>query len=295
VVKEISKYLARTKSELTVTDDELKTFLDQGYAVLERESSYWAYQGIDFNLLDQVSEDLIKTKAKTTEPGALRVADLILEGSQFRKLCTLPDFLHVARNLLGDKIKLSSLDLREPEHKMGWQGLHMDWTQRSSNVAPYNQVAFLIILDDQFADNGPLRVVPKSHADYVHIKSNSLNKEKRTPQDHEVIERLDRDSAKKVIAQRGSIIMLNVNAFHGGTINESGKRRRVIFVSYRRKDLLGLEDHRRLTKVFVKKLNSIEKYLLELNFCGLEMRLRRFQHDNRRYMIVKIISKLFQL
>src|SRR5262249_25939331 len=61
------------------------------------------------------------------EPGCRRLANLADKGEVFRHLIVLPDVLACVRHVLGEAIKLSSLNARKvPPHGAGAQPLHAD-------------------------------------------------------------------------------------------------------------------------------------------------------------------------
>ena len=83
-------------------------------------------------------------------------------------------------------------------------------------------------------DNGPPRIIPKSHIDLINIKSTSRLENKRKKKDHEILKYAEKKSLL-LCGNSGDIIIINVNAFHGGTENLSGKRRRLIHIDYRQR------------------------------------------------------------
>ena len=73
--------------------------------------------------------------------------------------------------------------MREPLKNYGYQGLHLDWKQRESQNSKFYQLTCFVLLDKVSKNNGPPRIIPKSHILLVDIKSTSREKSKRTKTD----------------------------------------------------------------------------------------------------------------
>ncbi len=143
--------------------------------------------------------------------------------------------------------------------------MHLDWKQRDTRHSPFLQCTAFILLDEVNKKNGPIRVIPRSHKELVDIKSVSDNFEKRNPEDHKVIEEHDLKYAKLLTGSEGDIILLNVNTFHGGTINTNGERRRLLHLNYRHTTLpLNLDQYEFIPKYMHKNFNDFEKQLISL-------------------------------
>ena len=140
--------------------------------------------------------------------------------------------------------------MREPKKGTGLQDLHMDWIPKKTvNEKTQNIVAF-IFLDEANKNNGPMRVVPKTHKMTGWIDEN-LNDKSSHPD--EIFLNL----------QESSIVLMDANLWHSGTLNVSGNRRRVLFLDIRRREMPQLLNQKiYLDEITQGNLTDIEKYLL---------------------------------
>ena len=272
----IKSFLKKNKTNLTKS--EINSFLHDGYVILRKPISFWSNQGIDLNYIRKRCDQLLQNEGdlagqdgkrnkgkKFGEKGANRLKNLLAKDDCFRKLITIPDILHIASKILNDNFKLSSIDMREPIKDTGWQGLHLDWKQRDASSSSFFQCTAFILLDEVNNKNGAIRIIPKSHQELVNIKSVSDNFEKRSIEDHEIIEDCDLKYAKLLTGSIGDIILLNVNTFHGGTKNINGDRRRLIHLNYRHATLpLNIDQYEFIPKHMHKNFNNFEVFLIAL-------------------------------
>lgn len=149
------------------------------------------------------------------EAGADRLADLVNKGAEFDIFYTHPKVLAGIVEVLGQQIKLSSLNYRAAKPGMGQQKLHVDWHE---TVEPGNyQVCNSIwLLDDFMIDNGATRVVPGTH-----LVSKIPSEEMVDPMDKHPQEQY-------IIAPAGTVVIFNSHTWHGGTTNHTNKDRRAI-------------------------------------------------------------------
>jgi hypothetical protein len=157
------------------------------------------------------------------EAGADRLADLVNKGVEFDIFYTHPRVLASIAHVLGQSIKLSSLNYRAAKPGMGLQKLHVDCHEA---VAPGNYTVCnsIWLLDDFSRKNGATRIVPGTHL------SGSL------PQD--ILHDPEASHPDEVIidAPAGSVFIFNSHAWHGGTNNQTGKDRRSIHSYFCRSD-----------------------------------------------------------
>ena len=157
------------------------------------------------------------------EAGADRLADLVNKGEEFDIFYTNPRVLASIAHVLGQSIKLSSLNYRAAKPGMGLQKLHVDWHEA---VAPghYTVCNSIWLLDDFSRRNGATRIVPGTHL------SGSL------PQD--ILQDPEASHPDEVIidAPAGSVFIFNSHAWHGGTNNQTSKDRRSIHSYFCRSD-----------------------------------------------------------
>jgi len=166
---------------------------------------------------DKAGAELFDSKyiRHPSEVGATRLADLVNKGEEFDIFYTHPKVLAGIREVLGNSIKLSSLNYRAAKPHMGLQKLHVDWKDSIAN-GNYKVCNSIWLLDDFTEENGPTRIVPGSH------KLNQL------PQD--VLD--DQEAAHpeeiKLLAPAGTVFIFNSHAWHGGTTNNTNKPRRSV-------------------------------------------------------------------
>ena len=299
----IENYLDNHKSLFSVSNSELNHLESEGYVKLSRNEDFWKKHNIDINKFVILAEDLLNQENKRDsnkndkntykpEKGANRISNLIGKNLDFKKFIAIPDIIYLVNKILKDKFRLSSIDLREPLPNHGGQGLHLDWNQRNNLNEKYLQCSAFIYLDDVNENNGPLRLIPKSHIEMIDIKSTSLNQHKRTKKDHKLIEEFDKTKSIKIAAKKGDIVILNMCVFHGGTTNTSGERRRTIFINFRSsKKRQQLNQYDYINKKYHNNFSQFEKEILHLYKPTLKDRIKRFLYDYRNNKLIIIVNK----
>jgi hypothetical protein len=157
------------------------------------------------------------------EAGADRLADLVNKGEVFDVFYTHPRVLAGIAHVLGQSIKLSSLNYRAAKAGMGLQKLHVDWHEAVS-PGEYKVCNSIWLLDDFSKENGATRIVPGSHLSGV-MPQDSLPDPEAPHPDEVIIE-----------APAGSVFIFNSHAWHGGTTNHTKKVRRSIHSYFCRSD-----------------------------------------------------------
>ena len=231
-------YCVIPKSDLVSENiDELRKIVD---SLIKKESWRGGWEG---------KEEYMKYK-KVFQSGTNRLGNLFNKDEVFRKLLCEENILKIAYAVLGDDIKIGALDMREPKKGAGSQDLHIDWiAKKSENEEMQNIVAF-IFLDEANENNGPMRVVPKTHTMTGWIDENLKDRSSHP------------DEIFFNIAE-SSIVLMNANLWHSGTVNVSGNRRRVLFLDIRRREIPQLLNQKiYLDDITLEKLTDIEKYLL---------------------------------
>lgn len=210
--------------ENTLSVDE-KSFLDKnGYLSLGQILS--DQQVIQINkeikrLMDEEGEnagaELLDSKyiKHPKEAGADRLADLVNKSKVFDIFYTHPRVLAGIAHVLGNEVKLSSLNYRAAKPGMGLQKLHVDWHEA---VAPgkYKVCNSIWLLDNFSKENGATRVVPGTHLTGDLPQDVLANQE--LPHPDEVI----------IEAPAGTVVIFNSHTWHGGTTNTTTKNRRSI-------------------------------------------------------------------
>lgn len=203
------------------------------------------------------------------EPGARRLSNIFNKTDAFDKCLWIPEVLAASAYLLGE-IKVHGANVRDPIKGHGKQDLHVDVPKKFED--DWWVVNSMIMFDDMTLDNGPTRVVPGSHywapinVPYVNIgdwEPQSLSPEDRA--------RVPKDLSAPypgeilVEAPAGSAIICNSSMWHAGTLKKTDAPRRMLHLSYTRRDLpqqLVQLDH--LTQGLYERMSPVKRYLLEI-------------------------------
>lgn len=202
------------------------------------------------------------------EAGADRLADLVNKGDVFDIFYTHPKVLAGIAHVLGQSIKLSSLNYRAAKPGMGLQKLHVDWHEA---VAPgqYTVCNSIWLLDDFSKQNGATRIVPGSHLSGI-LPQDVLADPEASHQDEVIIE-----------APAGSVFIFNSHTWHGGTTNHTKDSRRSIHSYFCRSDQPQQVDQSRYIKM--ETLNRLSPAAVSI--LGLEESIvssNKFQRGNER-------------
>lgn len=194
-------------------------------------------------------------KGKFFEPGTNRLGNLIEKNKIFAGLIDMPEILMCAKEVIEDDIKVCGLNYREPTLGEGEQKIHMDWKPRKNKEDQYAGIVSMIYLDKSTKKNGSTRIIPKSH------------KKLGWPSDHINIFKKHKREIRPVV-EAGGIIVINLNLWHAGSTNISGKKRRMIMLNIKRRNLPQLLNYKKyLSSKKKKDLNEIQKYLLAVRKC----------------------------
>jgi hypothetical protein len=226
-----------TLSQLNVRENTLtqieKDFLDRnGYLNLGQLLSDIEVERINQRIHslmtdegDQAGSELLDSPyiRHPKETGADRLADLVNKGDVFDIFYTHPRVLAGIAHVLGQSIKLSSLNYRAAKPGMGLQKLHVDWHEA---VAPgeYKVCNSIWLLDSFSKENGATRIVPGTHLG-GELPQEVLS-DPEAPHPNEVI----------IDAPAGSVFIFNSHTWHGGTTNKTSKSRRSIHSYFCRSD-----------------------------------------------------------
>jgi hypothetical protein len=203
------------------------------------------------------------------EPGAPRVSNIFNKSAVFDCCLEIKPLLAAAAYLLGE-IKVHGANLREPLKGQGHQDLHVDVPKHFED--DWWVLNAIVTFDDMTLDNGPTRVVPKSHK-WPPINVAAVNRfdwvpGPLTPEEQALV---PKDLAALypgevlVEAPAGSIIVANSSIWHAGTRNISGKRRRVLHLTYTRRDLpQQLVQRQYLTPETYERMSPAHRFLLDI-------------------------------
>ena len=245
-------YCVLPESNLPV--DKISEIVD---SLLKKESWRGGWEG---------KEEFMKYEKKF-QPGAYRLGNLLNKHELFRDVIINEDILNICFQILGDDVKIGGLDMREPRKGTGQQDLHIDWIPKKNLEITENIVA-MIFLDDSNEENGHLRVVPKTHKIKGWIEENTDDKTKHP---EEIF--LD--------VKKTGVVFMDANLWHSGTKNRTGKRRRVLFLDIRRRNLPQLLNQRiYLDETTQRGLTDVQKYLLGLRENDMVFEERVFTAGN---------------
>ncbi len=203
------------------------------------------------------------------EPGAPRVSNIFNKTDVYDRCLECGPMLGSAVHLLGE-IKLHGANLREPAKGSGHQDIHADVPKKFDD--DWWVANGLYLFDDMTRENGATRVIPGSHrwpsVNIPHVNWGdwepphlSLAEEALIPKD------LAAPHEKEILveAPAGSVVIINSALWHSGTRNISGARRRVLHLTYTRRDLpqqLYQRDY--LTEGLYRRLSPAHRFLFDV-------------------------------
>ncbi len=203
------------------------------------------------------------------EPGAPRISDIFNKTDAYDRCLTCAPMLGAAWELLGE-FKLHGANLREPAPGRGHQDIHADVPKKFAD--DWWVANGLFLFDDMTDDNGPTRVIPGSHkwpsVNVPHVNIADWEPPELTPEERA---RIPADLAAphpdeiRVAAPAGSVVIINSSLWHSGTVNRSGNRRRVLHLTYTRRDLpqqLYQRDY--LTRALYERLDPAQRFLFDI-------------------------------
>jgi hypothetical protein len=155
------------------------------------------------------------------EPGARRLANLVNKGRVFEEVILTPVVLQCMAQILGPRLKLSSLNVRSAEPGDGkGQPLHAD-SGAIADDRGYWVANSVWMLDDFTPENGATRFVPGSHR-WGRVPEPDFY----GPHPEE----------RLVTGEAGTVVVMNAHMWHGGTPNRTAAPRRAMHVYYTRWD-----------------------------------------------------------
>jgi hypothetical protein len=203
------------------------------------------------------------------EPGAPRVSNVFNKSTAFDRCLECAPLLAAAQHLLGE-FKVHGANLRDPAKGEGHQDLHVDVPKRFAE--DWWVANGIILFDDMTLDNGPTRVVPGSHhwapMNVPYVNRGDWEPQPLAPEEQA---RIPRDLAAPypgevlLTAPAGSVAVLNSSLWHAGTRNRSGARRRVLHLTYTRRDLpQQLVQREYLTEGLYARMSPAHRFLLDI-------------------------------
>jgi ectoine hydroxylase-related dioxygenase (phytanoyl-CoA dioxygenase family) len=220
------------------------------------------------------------------EPGARRISNIFNKTTAFDKCLQIPTVLAAAHYLLGE-IKVHGANLRDPNQGHGHQALHVDVPKRFKD--DWWVLNAMLMFDDMTLDNGPTRVVPTSQwwapINVPYVNQGDWEPEPVSPEEQKKIPK-DLDAPYPgevyVTAPAGSAIICNSSMWHSGTLKKGSAHRRMMHLTYTRRDLpqqLVQLDH--LTKDLYDRMSPVHRYLMEIEPQGVGGVLRQPKREHK--------------
>lgn len=189
-----------------------------------------------------------------TEPGSIRLANLVQKSEIFRDLIVDPIVLAWVEIVIGREFKLSSLNARKAlSHNKVSQPLHCDMGA-IPDKAGFWVCNSIWMLDEFREDNGPTRVVPGSHligqlpTKQILSQYNAVNNE------------------ESVLGPVGSVVIMNAHLWHGGGENKSPFSRTALHSFYVRRDKPQQQYQKELlTREVQNSLSEKQRWILALD------------------------------
>jgi ectoine hydroxylase-related dioxygenase (phytanoyl-CoA dioxygenase family) len=254
----------------TITDNQKRQFDEQGYIIVENvltsqdcERMRDAFERIHADERENGGHEV------HVEPGARRISNIFNKTEVFDKCLWIPEVLAVSTHALGE-IKVHGANLRDPVKGYGQQDLHVDVPKKFAD--DWWVVNSMIMFDDMTLDNGPTRIVPGSH--YwapINVPYVNIGDWEPAPLSPEEEARIPKDLSAPypgellVEAPAGSAIICNSSMWHAGTLKKTDKPRRMLHLTYTRRDLpqqLLQLDY--LTPELYNRMSPVKRYLLEI-------------------------------
>lgn len=254
----------------TLSPAQLKQFDEQGFIIIENVLSKE-----DCVTMREAFERIFAFEQGQgghevhVEPGARRLSNIFNKTDAFDKCLWIPEILAASHHALGE-IKVHGANVRDPVKGHGQQDLHVDVPKKFAD--DWWVVNAMVMFDDMTLDNGPTRVVPGSqwwapiNVPYVNI--GDWEPQPLTPEE---AARVPADLAAPypgevlVEAPAGAAIICNSSMWHSGTMKTSDRPRRMLHLTYTRRDLpqqLTQLDY--LTPELYNRMNPVKRYLLEI-------------------------------
>ncbi|AQA07206.1 ectoine hydroxylase [soil metagenome] len=206
------------------------------------------------------------------EPGATRLSNIFNKSEVFDPSLVLQPVLAAALYLFDD-FKLHGANIRDPHSGGGNQPLHSDVPK--AHEEDWRLVNALICLDELRLDNGPTRIVPGSHK-WPHNNTPKLNLDVAAGEqqrgEYGDQTKFPEDPLAPypgeihLTCPAGGMAVTNASLWHGGTDNISGDRRRMLHLTYTRRDLIQQfvqQDY--LTPGLYERLSPAQRYLFDVH------------------------------
>jgi len=207
--------------------------------------------------------------AAGTPIGSTRISNIFNKSDAFDRCLEILPLLAVSEHLLGE-IKVHGANLREPHKEHGHQPLHSDVQKRFKG--DWWLTNSLIMVDDMTLDNGPTRIVPGSqHWPELNVPGENVMPSEVTDPDLLAFDAYPEDPFAPypgevlVTIPAGSVAIFNSSCWHGGTRKKTDARRRMLHMTYTRRDLKQqLPQQQYLTRALYDRMNPAHRFLLDI-------------------------------
>jgi ectoine hydroxylase-related dioxygenase (phytanoyl-CoA dioxygenase family) len=254
----------------TLTEAQTRQFDELGYFIVENVLSPEDCEKMrnEFERIHAAESDKGGHEVHV-EPGARRISNVFNKTDAFDKCLWIPEVLAASAHALGE-IKVHGANIRDPATGHGNQDLHADVPKKFAD--DWWVVNSMIMFDDMTLDNGPTRIVPGSHrwapinVPYVNIgdwEPAPLTADEEAPVPKDLAASYPGEVL--VEAPAGSAIICNSSMWHAGTMKKTGRPRRMLHLTYTRRDLpqqLLQLDY--LTPELYNRMSPVKRYLLEI-------------------------------
>jgi hypothetical protein len=268
-------YTKQALRELGVTGEE---FTEEHRQTLDRDGFFIVHDWFTPAQCRRMAEEFDRLHAAEgdrgrhevpVEPGAPRVSNIFNKTDVYDICLECKPFLAASHCLLGE-IKVHGANLRDPLKGQGHQELHVDVPKKFADDWWVSNA--LMLFDDMTLTNGPTRVIPGSHR-WPPINVPTVNRADWEPaplmpeEQALVPDDLSAAHPKEILvtAPAGSVVIVNSSLWHSGTRNEDGSRRRVLHLTYTRRDLpqqLTQRDY--LTEALYERMSRAHRFLLDI-------------------------------
>jgi ectoine hydroxylase-related dioxygenase (phytanoyl-CoA dioxygenase family) len=171
-----------------------------------------------------------------SEPQTQRLANCVDKGEVFVRAVSEPLILDGVAAVLGERYKLSSLNVRSADPFSNWvQPLHCDMGL-VRDEGGYRVCNTIWMIDAFTEDNGATRCVPGSHR-WGKLPQEAMA-DPAGPHPDEIL----------VTGAAGTVVIMNAHLWHGGTANRTAKPRCAMHGFYCRHDVPQQQYQKRLLR-----------------------------------------------
>ena len=235
----------------TLSRDQKKFLKNQGYLILKpskfvSENLNKIRKTIDKLILEEgdrggwEGKEKFYKKGKKFEENCDRLGNLVDKDLIFGKLILIPEVLAAAYEVIRGDLKVGGLNFRNPHAGYGEQSIHIDALPRKSKKEKFHGVVCFLSLDNSSISNGATRIIPKTH------------KKIGWPDEYIKTEKRQKNEIRTTV-KAGSIVIMNLNTWHAGAKNISGKKRRTIFIQIKRRKEEQLLNYKKYISAKTKK------------------------------------------